>query len=139
LVWWFQAWGDSFNYAKPESKGTGWKGSAAVCFAFFAKSFAYFAVRRETQSKTAKIAKPNAQSFAKKRFRLPKILRASSVTSGSFVVSVWFDLVNSPQRHRGHKGGTEKGRRCCPSLLFVPGEVFVENPAALREAQRAEA
>jgi hypothetical protein len=30
-----------------------------------------FAVRREIPSKTAKIAKPQMQSFAKKRFRLP--------------------------------------------------------------------
>jgi hypothetical protein len=40
--------------------------------AFFAKSFAYFAVRREIQSKTAKIAKAKTQSFRKENaFGLP--------------------------------------------------------------------
>jgi hypothetical protein len=36
-------------------------GSGSVCFAIFAKSFAYFAARTERQSKTAKVAKPDAK------------------------------------------------------------------------------
>jgi len=41
-------------------------GSDPVCFALFAKSFAYFAVRLTGQSKTAKIAKRDAK-FRKSR------------------------------------------------------------------------
>jgi hypothetical protein len=51
--------------AEPESKVLG---TGAVCFALFAKYFAYFAVRRKRQSNTAEIAKQDAKSRKENSF-----------------------------------------------------------------------